>query len=95
MWPPWLSLSSAAVWLTARVTKPASHLIGHLCYGCLAVGRLVSQQVSVQVSFAGVAFRTVHAGVWTNTTVRQHVLLQVKLPPETFSAFWTRVWFFS
>lgn len=51
--------------------------------------------MSVQVSFAGVAFRTVHAGVWTNTTVRQHVLLQVKLPPETFSAFWTRVWFFS
>lgn len=79
----------------ARVTKPTSHLIGHLCYGCLAGGGLVSQQVSVQVCFASVAFRTVHAGVWTNATVRQHVLLQVKLPPETFTAFRTRVRFFS
>lgn len=55
----------------------------------------MSQQVSVQVCFASVAFRTVHAGVWTNATVRQHVLLQVKLPPETFTAFRTRVRFFS
>lgn len=68
--PPWLPFYSAAVWLTARVlATPTSHLIGHLCFGCLAVGGLVSQQVSVQVSLAGVAFRTVHAGVRTNTAV--------------------------
>lgn len=72
-----------------------SHLINHVCYGRPAVGGAVRQQVSVEVSFASVAFRAVHARVRTNAVVGQHVLLQVKLPPETFSTFWTRVWFFS
>lgn len=48
------------------------------------------QQVSVQVSFAGVALGTVSAGVRTNAAVRQHVFLQIELPPETFTALWTR-----
>lgn len=55
----------------------------------LAVSSPVCQQVSVQVSFAGVALGTVNAGVRTNAAVRQHVFLQIELPPQTFPTFWT------
>ena len=48
------------------------------------------QQVSVQVSLAGVALGTVDAGVGTNVAVGQHVFLQVKLPPQTFTTFRAR-----
>lgn len=77
------------------VTTPASHLIGHLGDGCLAVGGAVGQQVPVEVGLAGVALGTVRARVGADTAMGQHVLLQVKLPPQTFPTLWTRVRFFS
>lgn len=39
------------------------------------------EQVSVQVSFSGVALGAEGAGVGTDVAVGQHVFLQVKLPP--------------
>lgn len=51
-----------------------SGLVGHLRHH-LTVRSPVSQQVSVQVSLAGVALGTVNAGVRTNAAVRQHVFL--------------------
>lgn len=57
-----------------------SGLVGDLLHH-VAVSSPVFLQVSVQVSFAGVALWAVDAGVRTNAAVRQHVFLQVKLPP--------------
>lgn len=48
------------------------------------------QQVAVEVRLAGVALGTVDAGVGTDVAVRQHVFLQVELPPQTFAALRTR-----
>lgn len=70
----------------------ASDLVSHLrLRRRLAVCSAVSLQVSAQVGFAGVAFRTVTAGVRANFAVSQHMFLQVELPPQTLSTFWTRV----
>lgn len=61
----------------------------------LNICAFVGLQVSVQVCFAGVALRAVKTGVWTNTVVRQHVLLQIKLPAQTFSTLGTTERFLS
>lgn len=58
----------------------ASGFVGHLRRR-LADRSPVGQQVSVQVSLAGVALGTVNAGVRTDAAVGQHVFLEVKLPP--------------
>lgn len=59
------------------------------------VGGAVGKQMSVQVRLAGVTLAAAPTGERSNVAVRQHVFVQVKLPPQTFSTFWTGVRLFS
>lgn len=68
-----------------------SDLDDHLGRPCCPALRLpVGPQVFVQVRLAGVALGAVDAGVRADAAVRQNVLLQVGLPPPTFTALRTR-----